>query len=116
MGNVKLKGSLGCSDREMVQFKILSATRREHSSLTLTTLDFRRADFGLLGHLLCRVPWDKALQERGAQGSCLVFKDHLFQVVVVLLGWPAEFQHNHSFTLPSSKGKGEKIRCKGLKG
>ncbi|PKU36867.1 glycerol kinase [Limosa lapponica baueri] len=73
--NVKLKGSLGCSEHEMVEFKILRAARRVHSKLT--TLDFRRADFGLLRDLLGRVLWDKALEERGSQGSWLIFKDHL---------------------------------------
>ncbi|GAB0181438.1 hypothetical protein GRJ2_000609100 [Grus japonensis] len=77
VGNVKLKGSLGCSDHEMVEFKILRAVRRVHSKLT--TLDLRRADFGLFRDLLGRVPWDKALEGRGAQESWLVFKDHLLQ-------------------------------------
>ena len=52
--NVKLKGSLGCSDHEMVEFKILRAPRRVHSKLA--ALDFRRADFDLFGDLLGRVP------------------------------------------------------------
>ncbi|GAB0187094.1 hypothetical protein GRJ2_001174700 [Grus japonensis] len=64
VGNAKLKGSLVCSDHEMVQFGILRAARREHSKLI--TLDFRRADFGLFRDLLGRVPWDKALEGRGA--------------------------------------------------
>ncbi|PKU28388.1 dtw domain-containing protein 2 [Limosa lapponica baueri] len=46
VGNAKPKGSLSCSDHEMVEFKILKAARRAHSNLT--TLDFRTADFGLL--------------------------------------------------------------------
>ncbi|GAB0205350.1 hypothetical protein GRJ2_003000600 [Grus japonensis] len=50
VGDVKLKGSLGCSDQEMVEFKILRAVRRAHSKLT--TLDCRRADFGLFRGLL----------------------------------------------------------------
>ncbi|GAB0190944.1 hypothetical protein GRJ2_001559700 [Grus japonensis] len=75
--NVKLKGSLGCSDHKMVEFKILRAVRRAHNKLT--TLDFRRADFGLFRDLLGRIPWDKALEGRGAQESWLVFKDHLLQ-------------------------------------
>ncbi|KFW61557.1 hypothetical protein AS28_01374, partial [Pygoscelis adeliae] len=45
----------------------------------LATLDFRRADFGLFRHLLGRVPWDKALEGRGAQESWVIFKDHLLQ-------------------------------------
>jgi len=64
VGNVRLKGSLGCSGHEMVEFKILRATRRVRSKLT--TLDFRRADFGLFRNLLSRVLWDKALKGRGA--------------------------------------------------
>ncbi|GAB0203861.1 thrombospondin-4 [Grus japonensis] len=65
VGDVKLKGSLGCSDHEMVEFKILRAARRAHSKLT--ALDFRRADFGFFRDLLGRTPWDKALEGRGAQ-------------------------------------------------
>jgi len=67
VGNEKLKGSLGCSDHEIVVFRILRATRRVHSKLT--TLDFRRAGFGLFRDLLGRVPWDKALEGRGAQAG-----------------------------------------------
>ncbi|GAB0203206.1 mitochondrial enolase superfamily member 1 [Grus japonensis] len=67
VGDVKLKGSLGCSDHKMVEFKILRAARRAHSKLT--TLDIRRADFGPFRDLLGRVPWDKALEGRGAQES-----------------------------------------------
>ncbi|GAB0193476.1 hypothetical protein GRJ2_001812900 [Grus japonensis] len=64
VGDVKLKGSLGCSDHEMVEFRILRAMRRARSKLA--TLDFRGADFGLLRDLLGRIPWDKALVGRGA--------------------------------------------------
>ncbi|GAB0182893.1 hypothetical protein GRJ2_000754600 [Grus japonensis] len=74
-GDVKLKGSLGCSDQEMVEFKILRAARRVHSKFT--TLGFRRADSDLFRDLLGRVPWDKALEGRGAQETWLVFKGHL---------------------------------------
>ncbi|GAB0176076.1 hypothetical protein GRJ2_000072800 [Grus japonensis] len=77
VGNVKLKGSLGCSDHEMVEFKILRAARRVHSKLT--TLDFRKADFCLFRDLLGGVPWDKALERRGAQESWMGFKGHRFQ-------------------------------------
>lgn len=35
--------------------------------------------------------------------------------VVVLLGWPAELQHNSSLTPLPQTGSGEKIRCEGLK-
>ncbi|GAB0203631.1 hypothetical protein GRJ2_002828700 [Grus japonensis] len=77
VGDVKLKGSLGCSSHQMVEFKILRAVRRARSKLT--TLDFRRADFGLFRDMLGRIPWDKALERRGAQDSWLIFKGHLLQ-------------------------------------
>jgi len=67
VGNVKVKGSLGCSDHEIMDFKILRAVRQVRSKSA--TLDFRRADFGLLRDLLGRIPWDKALEGRGAQES-----------------------------------------------
>jgi len=77
VGNVKLKGSLGGSDHEMVEFIILRVVRRAHSKLT--TPDFRRAHFGLFRDLLGRIPWDKALEGIGTQESWLIFKDHLLQ-------------------------------------
>jgi len=77
VGNVKLKGSLGCSDHEMVEFKMLRTVRRVHSELT--ALDFRRADFGLFRDLLGRLLCDKALEGRRAQVCCLMFKDLLLQ-------------------------------------
>ena len=77
VGSVKLKGSLGCSDHEMVEFKILRAVRREQSKLP--TLNFRRENFSLFRDLLGQVPWDKALEGRGAQESWLISKDHLLQ-------------------------------------
>ncbi|KAK4832489.1 hypothetical protein QYF61_023536 [Mycteria americana] len=42
VGDVEVKGSLGCSDLEMVVFRIMKAERRVKGKLT--TLDFRRAD------------------------------------------------------------------------
>jgi len=45
VGNVTLKGSLGCSGHEIMEFKILQTVMRVHSKLT--TLDFRRADWFL---------------------------------------------------------------------
>jgi len=57
VGNEKLQGSLGCSDHEMVEFKILREARRAHSKIT--TLDFRKADFSLFRDLVHRgiKPW-----------------------------------------------------------
>lgn len=67
VSNVKFEGRLGCSDHEVVPFKIFRAARRAHSKVT--TLGFRRADLGLFRDLLVRVPWNKALKGRWAQES-----------------------------------------------
>ena len=53
VGNVKLKGSLGCSDHKMVELKILRASKRACGKLA--TLDFRRADFDLFRELFDKV-------------------------------------------------------------
>lgn len=49
----------------MVEFEVLGAVGMAHSKLT--TLDFRRLDFGLFRDLLVRVSWDKILEGEGAQ-------------------------------------------------
>lgn len=45
----------------------------------ITTLDFRRIDFGLFRNVLKRIAWDIALEKTEIQQSELVFKDHLLQ-------------------------------------
>lgn len=54
VGKGKLKGSLVCSDHEMVEFCIQRSSGREHSNLT--TLAYGRADFALFRNLLGKVP------------------------------------------------------------
>ena len=61
----------------MVHFGILRTERRVQSKLSV--LDFGREDFGSFRDLFSRVPQGKALGGRGAQESCLIFKDHLLQ-------------------------------------
>ncbi|GAB0202828.1 mitochondrial enolase superfamily member 1 [Grus japonensis] len=56
VGDVKVGGSLGCRDHEMVEFRILCGRSRAISRIA--TLDFRRANFGLFKDLLERIPWD----------------------------------------------------------
>lgn len=56
---------------------ILREMTRERSKLPV--LDFRKTDFGLFRDLLGRLPWVKALEEREAQESQLVLKDHFLQ-------------------------------------
>ena len=58
--SAELKGSLGCSDHKMVEFKILRVSKRVCSKFA--TLDYRRADF----ELLRRATREKLLEGRGA--------------------------------------------------
>ncbi|GAB0182838.1 hypothetical protein GRJ2_000749100 [Grus japonensis] len=69
VGDVKVGGSLGCSDHEMVEFRILCGRSRAISRIT--TLDFRRAKFALFKDLLGRIPWNSALEGHGEQERCL---------------------------------------------
>ena len=55
--DVKVKGSLGHRDHEIVEFRILRAGKRVKTSSQPWT-----SDFGLIKDLLGRVPWDKALE------------------------------------------------------
>lgn len=45
----------------------------------ITTLDFRRADFGLFRDQLGRIPWEIALEGEDARERRLIFKDKLLR-------------------------------------
>jgi len=70
--DVKVGGRLGCSDPEMVEFRILRGGSRAISRIK--TLDFRRANFGLFKDLLGGIPWVRALEGRGVQECWSLFK------------------------------------------
>jgi len=70
---VMVKGSLGCSKHEMVEFRISCGRNRIPSRIT--TLYFSRANFGLLKQLLGEIPWDRLLEGKRALDSWLAFKD-----------------------------------------
>ncbi|GAB0207239.1 mitochondrial enolase superfamily member 1 [Grus japonensis] len=62
----------------MVEFRILHGRSRAISRIT--TLDFRRANFGLCKDLLGRIPWVRALEGKGgAQESWSTFKHHFLR-------------------------------------
>ena len=65
VGGVTVGGLLGLSDREMIEFSILGEARKGVSKTT--TLDFRRANFGLFEALVERVPWETVLKGKGVQ-------------------------------------------------
>ncbi|GAB0209089.1 hypothetical protein GRJ2_003374600 [Grus japonensis] len=77
VGDVKVGGSLGCNDHEMVEFRILRGRSRTMSRIT--TLDFRRANFGLFKALLGKIPWVKTLEDREVQEGWSIFKHHFLR-------------------------------------
>lgn len=70
----KLGPSFGCSDRETMEFRILKEGNEAKSSM-----DFRRADFGIFRHLFGRSPRETVLERGGVQKNCLIFKHCLLQ-------------------------------------
>jgi len=77
-GDVKAGGRLGCSDHEMVEFRILRGGRRAIS--WNKTLDLRRANFGLFKELSHGgIPWARALKGRGVQERWSLLKHHFLQ-------------------------------------
>jgi len=72
--DVKAGGRLGCSDHEMVEFRILCGGSRAISKIK--TLDLRRANFALFRELLGGIPWARALEGRGVQECWSLFKHH----------------------------------------
>lgn len=74
---MKVGGSLGCSDHDVMEIPILreekAANRRS------TTLDYRISDFGLLKDLFGRIPQEIVIERGADQESWLIFRDHLLQ-------------------------------------
>jgi len=69
VGDVKAGGSLGCSNHEVVKFKILYGRIKAISRSA--TLGFRRVNFDLFKDLLEGIPWARALEGKGAHKSWL---------------------------------------------
>jgi len=65
--DVKVGARLGCSDHEMIEFRILHGGRRVISRIK--TLDLRRADFALFKELLGGIPWARAGGSKSAGRS-----------------------------------------------
>ena len=72
--DVKGGGHLGCNNQEVVEFRILRGSKANSG---ITTLDFRRASFGLVRDLLGRILWETALGSSGVQESWLFFFQEL---------------------------------------
>jgi len=65
--DIKIGGSLGCSDHALVEFVILKNAVLVKSRAR--TLCFRRAKFHLLKELLSGMPWETVLKGMGTEQS-----------------------------------------------
>ncbi|KAK4807040.1 hypothetical protein QYF61_018381 [Mycteria americana] len=77
VGDVVVGGRLGLSDHDMIEFLIRGEVRRRVSKTT--TVDFRRADFGLFRTLVERVPWETVLKGKGVQEGWAFFKKEVLK-------------------------------------
>jgi len=71
--DIKIGGSLGCSDHVLVELTLLREMGITKS--IVRTLNFRRANFQLFKEIVRRTPWETVLRSRGIEQSWQLFKD-----------------------------------------
>ncbi|PKU31488.1 rna-directed dna polymerase from mobile element jockey-like [Limosa lapponica baueri] len=78
LDNITTNGSLGYSDHNIVEFKILPNTLKTSSRTKI--LDFRRTDFNTLRAQLRGIPWEASIDGKRACGCWeLKFKNSLLE-------------------------------------
>ncbi|TRZ20739.1 hypothetical protein HGM15179_006364 [Zosterops borbonicus] len=77
VGDVVVRGCLGHSDHEIIEFSIFGEIKRNINKTC--TLDFPRAHFGLFGRLIQRVPWEAALENKEVQERWACFKTEILR-------------------------------------
>ncbi|KAK4825589.1 hypothetical protein QYF61_000678 [Mycteria americana] len=73
ISDVKIGGSLGCSDHALVELTVLRDMGQAKSKVR--TLNFRKAKFHLFKKLVNGTPWETAFRDKGAEQSWQIFKD-----------------------------------------
>jgi len=73
IGDVKIGGSLGCSEHTLVGFTVLRSKGQTKSKDR--TMKYRKAKFRLSKESVKRTPGETALRDKGADQSWQVFKD-----------------------------------------
>ena len=81
---MKVGGRLGCSDHEVVEFRILRGVRRVISRIK--TLDLRTTKFALFKELLGGISWTRALEGRGVRECWSLFKCHFLHAQERFMG------------------------------
>lgn len=75
--DVKVRGHLRHSNHELKDFSILGRVRRGFSRTA--TLDFQRADFGLLRRRVGGVPQEAVLKGKGAQEGWMLLRREILK-------------------------------------
>ncbi|KAK4818978.1 hypothetical protein QYF61_022645 [Mycteria americana] len=78
--DVRIGGSLGCSDHALMEFAVLSDMGQAKSIVRI--LNFRKAKFQLFKELINRTSWEMVLRDRGAEQ---IFKDAFHRVQELLI-------------------------------
>jgi len=78
VGDVMVRGHLGHSDHEMIEFSVPGEVRRGVSRAA--TLDLQRADFGLLRKPVDKVLWEAVLQSKGVQKGWTSFEKEILKM------------------------------------
>jgi len=73
IGDVKIRGSLGCSDHALVEFTVPRDVGQAKSKIR--TLNFRKANFQLFMELVSRTPWVTTLTAKGTEQSWQITED-----------------------------------------
>jgi len=81
IGDVKIEGSLDCSDHTLVEFTLLSDMGKARS--TLRALNFRKAKFQLFKELVSRMPWSSKTGGQKRAGRSLRTLFHRVQELSV---------------------------------
>ncbi|KAK4821037.1 hypothetical protein QYF61_012217 [Mycteria americana] len=83
INDVKIGGSLGCSDQTLVEFTVLRDMGQVRSKVR--ALNLRKANFQLFKELVNGTPWETALRDKGAEQSWQIFKDAFHGVQELLI-------------------------------
>jgi len=83
IGDIKIGGSLGCSDHALVEFAVLRVKGQAKSKSR--TLNFRKANFHLFKETVSRTLWETSLRDKGAEESWQIFKDAFHKAQELLI-------------------------------
>jgi len=76
--DIKIRGSLGCSDHTLVEFMILRNVGLAKSGVRILT--FKTAKFRLFKNMLNKTSWEEDFRGKGVKQSCLLFKNAFLRV------------------------------------